>query len=215
MRTNLSSQIVLSQVPKKYYQPDSALELSGISRFEKIKTHITTTAFESSKVVAQEIANLIHQKEAENKKCVLCFTSGRSPIEVFNELVRLHNEEGLSFKNVIVFNLFEYYPLDINFAQSCLNQIKANLLDKVDILPENIYSIDPTLTQSEISHHCANYEHKIDQLGGIDYQVLGIGGVGNIGFNEPGSQAASQTRLIILEPQSRKEASQQLSAFEI
>jgi glucosamine-6-phosphate deaminase len=153
----------LSQVPKKYYQPDSALELSGISRFEKMKTHITTTALESSKAVAREIADLIRQKANENKKCVLCLTSGRSPIELFNELVRIHNEENLSFQNVVIFNLFEYYPLDINFAQSCMNQIKTNLLDKVDILPENIYSIDPTLNQSEISQHCINYEHKIEE----------------------------------------------------
>lgn len=206
MRTNLSSQIVLYQVPKKYYQPDSALELSGISRFEKIKTHITNTALESSKAVAHEIAELIRQKANENKKCVLCFTSGRSPIELFRELVRLHEEEALSFQNVVVFNLFEYYPLDINFAQSCMNQIKTNLLDKVDILPENIHSIDPTINQSEISQHCALYERKIEECGGIDYQVLGIGGVGNIGFNEPGSQASSQTRLILLDPNSRKEA---------
>ena len=206
MKTNLSSQIVLYQVPKKYYSPNSALELSGISRFEKLKTHITTTAVESSKLVAHEIANLIRKKATENKMCVLCFTSGRSPIEVFDELVRLHNEESLSFKNVITFNLFEYYPLDINFAQSCLNQVKANFLDKVDILPENIHSIDPTLNQSEISQHCADYENQIEQCGGIDYTILGVGGVGNIGFNEPGSQASSQTRLILLDPNSRKEA---------
>ncbi len=206
MRTNLSSQIVLYQVPKKYYQPDSALEMSGISRLEKIKTHITTTSKESSQVVAQEIANLIRQKAKENKKCVLCFTSGRSPIELFSELVRIHDEENLSFQNVIVFNLFEYYPLDINFAQSCLNQIKTNLLDKIDILPENIHSIDPTLNQSEIAQYCINYEQLIEECGGIDYQILGIGEIGNIGFNEPGSQASSQTRLILLDHRSRKEA---------
>ena len=206
MRTNLSSQIVLYQVPKKYYQPDSALEIYGISRFEKIKTHITNTALESSIAVAREIADLIRQRQAENRTCTLCFTSGRSPIEVFNELVRLHKEENLSFKNVIVFNLFEYYPLNVNFAQSCLNQIKTNLLDKIDILPENIHSIDQTLNQSEISQHCANYELKIKECGGIDYQVLGIGGAGNIGFNEPGSQASSLTRLILLDTKSREEA---------
>ena len=206
MKTNLSSQIVLYQVPKKYYSPNSALESSGISRFEKLKTHITTTALESSKAVAQEIASLIRQKAKEGKMCVLCFTSGRSPIQVFEELVRLHNEESLSFKNVITFNLFEYYPLDINFAQSCLNQVKANFLNKVDILPENIHSIDPTLNQAEISQHCADYERKIQECGGIDYTILGIGGTANIGFNEPGSQASSSTRLILLDPRSRKEA---------
>ena len=206
MRTNLSSQIVLYQVPKKYYQPDSALEISGISRFEKIHTHITNSASESSIVVAREIADLILQRQAENRTCTLCFTSGRSPIEVFKELVRLHNEENLSFQNVIVFNLFEYYPLNANYAQSCFNQIKTNLLDKVDILPENIHSIDPTLNQSEISQFCANYELKIKECGGIDYQILGVGGAGNVGFNEPGSQASSQTRLILLDTNSREEA---------
>ena len=206
MRTNLSSQIVLYQVPKKYYQPDSALEISGISRFEKIHTHITNSASESSIVVAREIADLILQRQAENRTCTLCFTSGRSPIEVFKELVRLHNEENLSFQNVIVFNLFEYYPLNANYAQSCFNQIKTNLLGKVDILPENIHSIDPTLNQSEISQFCANYELKIKECGGIDYQILGVGGAGNVGFNEPGSQASSQTRLILLDTNSREEA---------
>ena len=206
MRTNLSSQIVLYQVPKKYYQPDSALEISGISRFEKIHTHITNSASESSIVVAREIADLILQRQAENRTCTLCFTSGRSPIEVFKELVRLHNEENLSFQNVIVFNLFEYYPLNANYAQSCFNQIKTNLLDKIDILPENIHSIDPTLNQSEISQFCANYELKIKEYGGIDYQILGVGGAGNVGFNEPGSQASSQTRLILLDTNSREEA---------
>ena len=206
MRTNLSSQIVLYQVPKKYYQPDSALEISGISRFEKIHTHITNSASESSIVVAREIADLILQRQAENRTCTLCFTSGRSPIEVFKELVRLHNEENLSFQNVIIFNLFEYYPLNANYAQSCFNQIKTNLLDKVDILPENIHSIDPTLNQSEISQFCANYELQIKECGGIDYQILGVGGAGNVGFNEPGSQASSQTRLILLDTNSREEA---------
>ena len=206
MRTNLSSQIVLYQVPKKYYQPDSALEISGISRFEKIHTHITNSSSESSIVVAREIADLILQRQAENRTCTLCFTSGRSPIEVFKELVRLHNEENLSFQNVIVFNLFEYYPLNANYAQSCFNQIKTNLLDKIDILPENIHSIDPTLNQSEISQFCANYELKIKECGGIDYQILGVGGAGNVGFNEPGSQASSQTRLILLDTNSREEA---------
>ena len=146
MRTNLSSRIVLYQVPQKYYKPNSALEMSGISRFEKIKTHITTTALESSKIVAKEIADLIRQRQSENRNCTLCFTSGRSPVEVFDELVRFHKEEGLSFYNVHIFNLFEYYPLDINFAQSCMNQIKTNLLDKIDILPENTHSIRNSTT---------------------------------------------------------------------
>ncbi len=206
MKTNLSSQIVLRQIPKKYYQPDSALEASGISRYEKINTFIGQTALEGAKRAAAEVAELIRAKAAEGKKCVLGLNSGRSPIEFYEELVRLHREEGLSFANVVVFNLFEYYPLDVNYPQSCLNQIKTMLFDHIDIAPEHIFSPDPSVPQSQIFAYCADYERKIEEFGGIDYQILGIGGVGNIGFNEPGSQPNSHTRLILLDPTSRKEA---------
>ena len=206
MKTNLSSQIVLRQIPKKYYQPDSALEASGISRYEKINTFIAQSAREGAKKAAFEVAELIRTKAAKGEKCVLGLNSGRSPIEFYEELVRLHKEEGLSFANVVVFNLFEYYPLDINFQQSCLNQIKTMLFDHIDIPKENIYSPDSTIPQSQIFEYCNNYEQKIEEFGGIDYQILGIGGVGNIGFNEPGSQPTSHTRLILLDPTSRKEA---------
>ena len=180
MKTNLSSQIVLRQIPKKYYQPDSALEASGISRYEKINTFIGQTALEGAKRAAAEVAELIRAKAAEGKKCVLGLNSGRSPIEFYEELVRLHREEGLSFANVVVFNLFEYYPLDVNYPQSCLNQIKTMLFDHIDIAPEHIFSPDPSVPQSQIFAYCADYERKIEEFGGIDYQILGIGGVGNI-----------------------------------
>ena len=118
----------------------------------------------------------------------------------------MHQYEGLSFKNVVVFNLFEYYPLDVRSQQSCLNQIKRMFFDLVDIAPEHIYSPNGSIEQSQIMKHCLEYEQMIEQFGGIDYQILGVGSVGNIGFNEPGSQANSRSRLILLDSVSRKEA---------
>ena len=206
MKHNLSSQIVLHRIPRKYYRPDNALELSGISRFEKIKVNISGTPAEGGETIAREIAALIRRKAKRRETCVLGLNSGRSPIEVYEALVRMHREEGLSFANVVVFNLFEYYPLDSSAAQSCLNQIRRMFFDLVDIPAGNIFSPDGSLPQGEIVQHCAEYEQRIEEYGGIDYQILGIGPNGNIGFNEPGSQAASRTRLILLDSVSRKEA---------
>lgn len=205
MEKNLSSRIVLHQVPRKYYQPDDVLELSGISRFEKVKTEIFDTAIVGGEKIACEIADLIRKKQANNEICVLGLNSGRSPIEMYESLIKKH-KEGLSFKNVVVFNLFEYYPLEKTSAQSCLSQISEMFFKHVDIDPKNIYSPNGGLPQDEIMEHCVAYEKKIEEYGGIDYQILGIGHAGNIGFNEPGSQQTSQSRLILLDPISRKEA---------
>lgn len=205
MEKNLSSRIVLHRVPRKYYQPDDVLELSGISRFEKIKTEIFDTAVEGSEKIACQIADLIREKQAKGEKCVLGFNSGRTPIELYENLVKKH-KEGLSFKNVVVFNLFEYYPL-VAGGTSCMGQINDMLLKHVDIDPANIFTPDGTLPQSQIMKHCSEYERKIDEFGGIDFQILGLGHAGNIGFNEPGSQRASLSRLILLDPTSRKTAS--------
>jgi glucosamine-6-phosphate deaminase len=205
MEKNLSSRIVLHQVPRKYYQPDDVLELSGISRFEKIKTEIFDTAAVGGEKLACEIADLIREKQAKNEKCVLGLNSGRSPIELYESLIKKH-KEGLSFKNVVVFNLFEYYPLDTTSTQSCLSQINEMFCKHVDIDSNNIYSPNSSLPQNEIMKHCSEYEKKIEENGGLDFQVLGIGPAGNIAFNEPGSQQSSQSRLILLDPVSRKEA---------
>lgn len=207
MKPNLSSQIVLHQIPRKYYQPDNVLELSGISRYEKIQTNISDTPTEGSLLVAQEIAALIRKKQSNGQMCVLGLNSGRSPMEVYKYLVQIHQEEGLSFYNVEVFNLFEYYPLEANASQSCLNQIRRMLFDHVDIAPENIHSPNSMLPQDKIMQHCYEYEQLIADCGGIDYQILGLGASGNIGFNEPGSQPSSHARLILLDPNTRKEAS--------
>ncbi|MGB4414814.1 MAG: glucosamine-6-phosphate deaminase [Paludibacter sp.] len=207
MRTNLSSQITLTRVSKRYYQPDDVFDLSRVTRYEKIATEIFENEKNGSLIIAEEIAELIKEKQSKGENCVLGFTNGKSTVGIYTELVRLHVEEKLSFKNVVVFNLFEYYPLN-NTTQGCFLQLKEMLFDHVDILPENIFSPDGMLDKSEIMESCRDYEQKIASFGGIDLQILGIGRSGNIGFNEPGSQSNSTTRLILLDNISRKDAAE-------
>ncbi|MGM9806256.1 MAG: glucosamine-6-phosphate deaminase [Candidatus Aphodosoma sp.] len=206
MKNHLSSSISLYQIPRKQYAPDTDFDMASLARFEHIGTHITPDASEGSLSVAREIAGLIRKRAAEGRQCVLGLANGRSPMEVYENLVRMHRHEGLSFANVVVFMLFEYYPLSAESRFTCLNQIKTQLLDHIDIKPGNIFAPAPDVPRTELFAQCSRYEHLIDDYGGIDYQILGTGGTGNIGFNEPGSLATSHTRFILLDPQSRKEA---------
>ncbi len=205
MKTNLSSKISMIRIPKRYYQPDDVFDLSRVTRFEKIPTEIFDNEQLGSKKVAEEIAELIRKKQSINENCVLGLTSGRSMLGIYAELIRLHKKENLSFHNVIVFLLYEYYPLTSN-SQGAYAQLKKMLFEHIDIPDENIFYPDGTMDKSEIIEACAAYEQKIASYGGIDLQLLGIGQTGNIGFNEPGSQVNSQTRLILLDNVSRKDA---------
>ncbi|MGN6637385.1 MAG: glucosamine-6-phosphate deaminase, partial [Mucilaginibacter sp.] len=141
------------------------------------------------------------------EQTVLGLATGVTPIGVYAELVRLHNEEGLSFKNVITFNLDEYYPMRPNAAQSYVTFMNENLFDHVDIDRANVHIPNGTLKQDDIAAFCLNYERQINALGGIDLQVLGIGRTGHIGFNEPGSAPNSGTRLVTLDDLTRSDAS--------
>ena len=169
------------------------------TRFEKIPTAIFSNASEASKAVANEIANLIRQKAGEGEHCVLGLATGSSPIGVYNELVRMHSEEGLSFSNVITFNLDEYYPMNPASIQSYNRFMREYLFDHIDIDPDNINIPDGTVSQEEVAGYCRKYDEKIRECGGLDLQVLGIGRTGHIGFNEPGSYINSRTRLITLD----------------
>jgi len=185
--------------------------------FEKRFENINTVVFENSKTasiaVAQEIAALIKSKQEQNESCVLGLATGSSPKGLYAELVRMHKEEGLSFKNVITFNLDEYYPMEPDSINSYVRFMKELLLDQVDILPENYNIPDGTLSKEEIQAYCAKYEEKIEALGGIDLQILGIGGNGHIGFNESGSLQNSKTRLVALDHITRVAASKDFSGL--
>lgn len=179
--------------------------------FEKCFEYINTVIFEdsdtASKAVAREVAKLIREKQDNQQHCVLGLATGSSPKGLYAELVRLHREEGLSFANVISFNLDEYYPMESDSINSYVRFMKELLFDHVDIQVQNCHIPDGTLSKQEISEYCSAYESKIEAHGGIDLQILGIGGNGHIGFNESGSLQNSRTRLVALDYMTRVAAS--------
>ncbi|MBT8261427.1 MAG: glucosamine-6-phosphate deaminase [Bacteroidia bacterium] len=185
------------------YQPAGQFEST---RFEKIHNVEFNSHIEASLVVASEIAALIRKKETAGETCLLGLATGSSPIKVYDELVRLHKKEGLSFKNVVTFNLDEYYPMEKQNFQSYYHFMHEHLFDHVDILPENINIPNGELEFDEIHQYCIDYEEKILEMGGLDFQLLGIGRTGHIGFNEPGSHINSGTRLITLDHITRVDA---------
>ncbi|MFI1744236.1 glucosamine-6-phosphate deaminase [Thalassobellus sediminis] len=176
------------------------------TRFEKIHNVIFDSSLEASILVAQEIANLIQRKQELNETCVLGLATGSSPIKVYEELVRMHKEDGLSFKNVVTFNLDEYYPMDKDNIQSYFYFMHDHLFNHVDILPENVNVPDGKVSAEELQQYCIDYEMKIKSYGGLDFQLLGIGRTGHIGFNEPGSHINSGTRSITLDHITRIDA---------
>lgn len=177
--------------------------MSMVDSFEKIPVRIYPDLQEGSKFAAREVADLIRSKQAAGSPCVLGLATGSTPRSMYAELVRMHKEEGLSFKNVITFNLDEYYPIENDALQSYNRFMHTHLFDHVDIDPGNIHIPNGEIPKENIKAHCLEYERMIEEAGGIDLQVLGIGNNGHIGFNEPGSSIYSRTRLVTLDNSTR------------
>jgi len=173
---------------------------------EKIPTQVFDSSEAASLFVAQEVANLIKSRQAEGRHCVLGLATGSTPTRVYSQLVRMHKEEGLSFKNVFTFNLDEYYPLPPTALQSYVRFMNEWLFHAIDLPKENIHIPDGTLPKEKVQDFCRDYELKIEKLGGIDLQILGVGRTGHIGFNEPGSSEKSATRMITLDHITRLDA---------
>lgn len=190
------------------------LNLLEETRFEKLPVTIYENQEIASRKVAQRIANLIIEKQKRSEKTVLGLATGATPIKVYAELVRLHKEEGLSFRNVVTFNLDEYYPMSPTSAQSYVVFMKENLFDHIDIDMNNVHIPDGTIQLEEIPSYCLEYEKKISDYGGLDLQILGIGRTGHIGFNEPGSAPNSGTRLVTLDDLTRRDASRDFGGKE-
>lgn len=153
--------------------------------------------------MAAEIAKLIKTKNASGKKAVIGLATGSTPKTLYAELVRMHKEEGLSFKNVITFNLDQYYPMDKDALQSYHYFMRKYLFEHTDIDPSNYHVPDGMISKEQVKEHCRAYEQKIADAGGLDLQILGIGQNGHIGFNEPGSSIYSKTRLVTLDDSTR------------
>ena len=194
----------------KYQSPGITEE----TRFEKLHTVNFESSKEASVHIAREICDLVKTKQEKNKSCVIGFATGSSPLLVYQEIIKIHKTESLSFKNVVAFNLDEYYGIkkdDINSYHHFMNE---NLFDHIDIPNENIYIPSGEISEREIKKFCSSYEKQIEQYGGIDIQLLGIGRTGHIGFNEPGSHFNSKTRLITLDHTTRFDTSKSFNGIE-
>ena len=204
MRLDLSSNITFERVPQKLYRPENDFEEYSLTRFEKVPTLIYENISRASRKVASEIVKELKKKQQKGEQFVLGLSDGSSPVSVYEELIRLHKEEGVSFSNLVVFNTYEFYPIvDVT---SCIQSIKEVFLNHIDIDPANIYSLDATVEKDLIGDKCEEYEQKLHELGGLDFLLVGLGSKGNVALNMPGSNRNSNTRLVLLDGDSRKDA---------
>ncbi len=183
-------------------------------KHEKITTFIHESSKDASLYVANEIVELIQQRQKENRVVVLGLATGSTPTKLYDYLIKFHCRDGISFKNVITFNLDEYYPIEPDSIHSYVRFMNEHLFDHLDILRENIHMPNGTLNEEDVKSFCENYEKKIIGVGGIDIQILGIGRTGHIGFNEPGSSINSKTRLVRLDRITRLDAASSFFEFD-
>lgn len=205
MRLNLSSEIVLNKVPLAYYKPKTTVEYSEISRMEKIHTDIFASSMEGAAHVADQVEKEIKAAQHEGRYYVMALGTGLSLTPIYKELQRRCEAKQLSFRNVVVFNAYEYYPVLKGSSLKSINQLKERFLDHVDIDPQNIFTLDGSVAQDAVQDTCHLYEKRIKTFGGLDIALLGIGRMGNIAANEPGSGIQSITRLILIGNTSREE----------
>lgn len=209
MRMNLSSQISLNRVSTRYYKPENTIERSVLTRFEKVPVNIYESVEDGVKNIANEIVNKVQERQRDGKFCTIAAGIGISLRPLYAELVRRYKEDGVSFRNVVLFNLYEFYPIT-ETTNSSISQLSELFIKQVDIDPQNVFTLDGSVPQENLMEYCSLYEQRISTYGGLDIALMGIGREGNIGMNEPGSTAASTTRLILVDTTSRAEASHNL-----
>jgi glucosamine-6-phosphate deaminase len=173
---------------------------------ERIRTFVLDEHEDIAHLVATRIATLIRERNAVGKPAVLGLATGSTPIGIYRELIRMHREEGLSFKNVITFNLDEYYPMSPDNIHSYHRFMWENLFSYVDVQRDQVHIPRGDVPRERVEEECKKYERDIVAAGGIDFQILGVGKTGHIGFNEPGSGAESRTRLVHLDAVTRRDA---------
>jgi glucosamine-6-phosphate deaminase len=173
---------------------------------ERIRTVVVEDHADIARLVAGRIATLVRERAAAGERCVLGLATGSTPIGVYRELIRMHREEGLSFRHVETFNLDEYWPMPPASIHSYHRFMRENLFDHIDLDPANVHIPDGTLPRERVDEACRRYEDAIARAGGIDFQILGIGKTGHIGFNEPGSGLDSRMRMVHLDVVTRRDA---------
>jgi glucosamine-6-phosphate deaminase len=173
---------------------------------ERVPVIVVDEYDDIARLIAQSIATLIRTRNQEGRPTVLGLATGSTPIGIYRELIRLHRSEGLDFSNVITFNLDEYYPMQPDSIHSYVRYMWENFFEHINIRRVNVHIPRGDLPRNEVEAYCREYEIAIKQAGGIDYQILGIGKTGHIGFNEPGSGRESRTRLVALDTITRRDA---------
>lgn len=206
MKTDLSSQIKLDRVPKRYYHPENEIELAAVTREEKLNTLIFETANDGGEFIASEIVRYINRFVRETGKCVLALGAGNSTHRVYAALIKLYEEGKVDFSNVIVYNISEFFPL-MPDGPSTLRRLNDVFLKHVNIKPENVRTIDPQITKETMYDYCQAYEESILNEGGLNVVVCEIGTNGSLAFNEPGSAATSLCRLVLLSNDTRHQIS--------
>ena len=215
MKTNLSSQIKLDRIPKKYYAPTSEIELASLTRNEKLNTKIFETPAQGAESIAKEIATTIRRFVDTTGKCVLGLGTGDNTMKIYEQLVELYKQGEVSFKNVIVFNLYEFFPIDENRTPSTTARLREAFLNQVDITPANFHKFDVNTTIEDIIQFCHYYEADIEKCGGLDLVICEIGQLGTLAFNEPGSSMNSACRMLRLSNELRQKVSESYHCNEV
>ena len=180
--------------------------VEGARERERLRTIVVANHDDLAVLLADRIVDVIRRETAAKGRCVLGLATGSTPIGIYRELIRRHGSGEVDFGRVVTFNLDEYYPLSRESPHSYYRYMWENLFQQVDIPPDQVHIPDGAVPRERLAEHCAAYERAITEAGGIDFQILGIGKSGHIGFNEPGSSPDSRTRLVTLDSITRKDA---------
>src|ERR1700736_5328955 len=172
----------------------------------KVPTLVFPTSGQAARHVPLMIESLIRQNNSAGRPTVLGLPTGSTPVGLYRELIRLHRESHLDFSQTITFNLDEYFPMSPDDPHSYRRWMQETFFDKVNIPPQNVHVPDGTIRKEEAEDYCAHYEQLIRRAGGIDLQLLGIGRTGHVGFNAAGCRRQSRTRLVPLDPVTRRDA---------
>ncbi len=192
------------ELPPAARRPPTTVE--GARERERIRTVVVPDHDDVALLVADRMVEVIVREVASKGRCVIGLATGSTPLGIYRELTRRHQAGEVEFSRVITFNLDDYHPMPRESRHSYHRYMRENFFDHIDIPPANVHIPDSEIPPDQLAAHCAAYEAAIRDAGGIDFQILGIGKTGHIGFNEPGSSPDSRTRLVRLDTITRKDA---------
>ncbi len=202
MKNDLSSQIKLDRIPRRYYAPETEIEAAALSRDEKLDTRISETAVEGAEAVANYLVKHINRYKGKKGKCVLALGAGMATHQAYSKLIEKYKEGLVDFKDVVIFNLAEFFPTGEGMPCT-FDRLKEILLDHIDIDPANVHTINPSVTKETMVDYCGAYLQEIEEEGGLDVVVCEVGPNGTLAFNEPGTAPSSSCRLVLLGNETR------------